>query len=476
MFSIPKPALQLARVEPFHCASTGRFSSARALAGRVWRVAALLLAGWCWPSVLHGGGAPAPHQIEGISRPNPGHVSLNLAGSLATDYQEYFDLFSLESSTDLHNWAVTGSKLRINSSPDPVSFLEQVSGPLRFFRTPTNACPTAFPKPSGPYQVGTISRLFASATRNSNQVGSNRQFMVSIFYPAAPAGWRPPEIVFEPIYGPDLFPFQFLTNPRPVEVITNLVSHALTGLPVLAGANAFPVLVYCHGGTYFRRDNIHKLSELASHGYLVVAADYYHAWYSYLPDGTLVSGGGSFVADGESYSIADTQFLLDELERMNASDPVFAGHFDLSRIGVFGWSVGGGEAGEVCRSDPRVKAAVLYDAAFWITLGLAQAGLDKPFLCINATTELQPGWAAPAIELFNRATRDAIFFQVDGTYHAEFSDIILMDYPGPTELQRTATVIDYTRAFFNHYLLGTSESLLDAPSTNGAAIVNWMKK
>ena len=74
------------------------------------------------------------------------------------------------------------------------------------------------------------------------------------------------------------------------------------------------------------------------------------------------------------------------------------------------------------------------------------------------------------------ATHDAMFFQVDGAYHTEFSDIILMAYPDDTERQRTTLIVDYTRAFFDHYLLGTSEPLLEAPSTNGPVIVNWMKK
>ncbi|MEI6085197.1 MAG: hypothetical protein WCS70_12965 [Verrucomicrobiota bacterium] len=420
-------------------------------------------------------GAAAPHQITAIDRPDSQQVRLSLAGGLATEYQEYYDIFPLETSADQKNWAVTATLFRTNSVAGPILSFQPSTNRVGFFRIPTNGCPTAFPKPTGPYQVGTVSRLFASATRNTTVVGPNRKFMVSLFYPAAPAVWRPPQFVFEPIYGPVLFSSEFLTNPRSVDVITNLLSHAWPGLPVVAGTNSFPVLVYSHGSGYFRRDNIHKFSELASHGYIVVAADDYDSAYSYLPDGTLVTGTGK-INGGEAYSVADNQFLIDELERMNISDPMFAGRFDLSKIGALGWSVGGAVAGDLCRLDARVKAAVLYDAAFWIAPELSQNGLNKPFLCINATTELQAGWAAAAIALFNQATHDALFFQINGTYHAEFSDIILMDYPGTTELQQTALIVNYTRAFFNHYLRGTTEPLLNAPTSNGATIVNWMKK
>lgn len=458
---------------------------------------AVLLAAVCLLAQVGALGAAAPHQIKTVRRLDCQQVRLTLRGRLAGDFQEYFDLFPLETSSDLQNWEVTGTILRTNSvsgsiralqpNTNQVGFLRTPasspkwskgwkrcrSGHVDFFRTPTNACPTAFPKPTGPYLVGTVSRLFASATRNSTELGTNREFMVSVFYPAMPASWRQPDLVFEPSYGPILFSYEFLTNPRPVGVITNLLSHALPGLPVLTGTNSFPVLIYCHGGGYFRRDNIHKMTELASHGYIVVSADY-DAYYSYLPDGTVVYGTGNNSV--HPWFVLDTQFILDQLESMNMSDPQFAGRLDLARIGIVGWSIGGATAAGVSYADPRIKAAVLYDAAFWAAPEVTSSGLNKPFLCINATTELEPGWSAPAIALFNQATQDAMFFQIDGTYHTEFSDIILMDYPGVTERQRTALIVDYTRAFFNHYLLGTTEPLLNAPTSNGATIVNWLKK
>ena len=313
--------------------------------------------------------------------------------------------------------------------------------------------------------------------------------MVSIFYPASPASWRPPEPYFEPIWDTGLprsttvlFGKEILTNPRPAEVPTNLVSHALPGLPLLEGTNRFPILVYAHGGQYFRRDNIHKMTELASYGYVVISADYYDAWFSYLPDGTLA------VYDPETdyahvnlsiglhdMSLLDTRFLLNELERMDRSDSRFGGRLNLNQIGAFGWSFGGAVIADACRSDARVKAAVLYDAAFWSAPDVTLNGLTKPFLCIHSMKPPNPSWPTPAINLVNRALKDAYFFQIADSDHDVFSDVDLIDKPTLFTYQTTALILAYTRAFFDHYLLGRTTPLLDSAPA-GTQVYNWMQK
>ena len=434
-------------------------------------------------------GQSKPHQILSVQSGDPGQIVIGLEGDPDPDFQPFFDIFWLESSYDLIHWQVTHSVLHTNGSTAATQFTSPSNNTACFFRAVTNICPTALPKPTGPYLVGTVSKLFSSATRNSTASGTNREFMVSIFYPASPASWRPPEPYFEPIWDTGtprgvtvLFGKQFLTTPRATEVPTNLVSHALPGLPLLEGKDRFPILVYGHGGQYFRRDNIHKMTELASYGYVVVSADYYDAWFSYLPNGTLA------VYDPQSdydhtklstglhdLSVLDTRFLLDELERLDQSDSRFGGRLDLKKIGVLGWSFGGAVMADVSRTDTRVKAAVLYDAAFWSATGVTLNGLSKPFLCIHSMRPPTPDWPLPAIDLVNRASKDAYFFQITDSDHGNFSDVRLIDKPTPFNYQTTALILRYTRAFFDHYLLGQTTPLLDGPPA-GTQLYNWKQK
>jgi predicted dienelactone hydrolase len=64
-----------------------------------------------------------------------------------------------------------------------------------------------------------------------------------------------------------------------------------------------------------------------------------------------------------SSRLKDIQVLLEELGRMDTSDPLLAGRLDLGRIGMIGFSYGGGTAAETCRRDSRVKCVALLDAA-----------------------------------------------------------------------------------------------------------------
>ncbi len=77
---------------------------------------------------------------------------------------------------------------------------------------------------------------------------------------------------------------------------------------------------------------------------------------------------------------ADLGFALDQLQRLNASDPSgrFTGRLDLQRVGVFGHSLGGATTLEFCSHDPRCKAGIDVDG---LPLGdVVRDGVKQPFM------------------------------------------------------------------------------------------------
>src|SRR6202049_5293986 len=60
---------------------------------------------------------------------------------------------------------------------------------------------------------------------------------------------------------------------------------------------------------------------------------------------------------------ADIAFVLDQLERLNVSDPTgkFTGRLDMTRVGVFGHSFGGAKDAQFCSQDSRCKAGIDVD-------------------------------------------------------------------------------------------------------------------
>jgi predicted dienelactone hydrolase len=83
-----------------------------------------------------------------------------------------------------------------------------------------------------------------------------------------------------------------------------------------------------------------KATNLASHGYVVVAIDHPDCAMSVFPDGQIVRGSAPFPIPGgwenpwRSNRVADVQFVFGELQRWNDSDPLLAGRLDANRAAV----------------------------------------------------------------------------------------------------------------------------------------------
>jgi dipeptidyl aminopeptidase/acylaminoacyl peptidase len=121
----------------------------------------------------------------------------------------------------------------------------------------------------------------------------------------------------------------------------------ITGMMhVPTGAGPFPVIVLLHG--YYERDQYYSGADtwqtaelLAREGYLVVAPDY-RSW------------GDSDIG----ISLFHSGLVIDTLNLLTALDSV--PQADVSRIGLWGHSMGGGVTTKVLVVDDRVQAAVLY--------------------------------------------------------------------------------------------------------------------
>jgi predicted ester cyclase len=163
--------------------------------------------------------------------------------------------------------------------------------------------------------------------------------------------------------------------------------------------------------------------------------------------------------------------VIDQLETLNADDPdaMFTNRLDLDRLGVFGASLGGSAATSTCYADARCKAGVnldgpVYDAA------VVENGVDQPFLYTLSDTRI---FSNP--EFF--AAGDAPFYAAAfaGFEHLDFGDFPL--WTNPAEQLRAAhwlgsvapdRAVEMTRAyvlaFFDKYLKGAEDTLLDVPS------------
>ena len=363
-----------------------------------------------------------------------------------------------------------------------------------------------FARPTGPFAVGSYDWLWVDERRSeiyTKDPSDKRKLPITVWYPAeAIAGAQPASYVRRLAeFGPN----------SPLSALSAVKTHATLGAPVAKAQRKYPVLVYSHGAGWPRFSATFLTEELASHGYVVFAID-----HPGLDQTVSFSDGTSFHADTLRPSppdpkqaplvsaqqtleflnavdfpvwIADSRFVLDQIEALDQAPGPFRGRLDLDRIGILGWSFGGATALEMLRTDPRVKAAVNHDGRLFG--GVTSEPIGRPFMMFHHggdDTLAAPPATRPttrtivamsrAIDSAARARATADWYDVTlaRTNHGHFSDLplFLALFSDTTLLPGTrahAIINAYTLAFFDRYLKGQPSALLAGPAPSFSEVI-----
>jgi hypothetical protein len=181
------------------------------------------------------------------------------------------------------------------------------------------------------------------------------------------------------------------------------------------------------------------------------------------------------------------------LNRLNASDTLFAGRMDLGRLGAIGYSWGCVTVAEFCRIDARCKAVVLLDVGSILGAApdLIQFGLQKPFLSINSTMGPRPAipagynpeWLYASRVLFTNAIDNAYWLQIQSSSHQSFQDrgSLISDPtrtadPTPVSREQSRTTRACLLSFVDKYLKNQDDHLFDNPAAVYTYIINLQSK
>ena len=346
------------------------------------------------------------------------------------------------------------------------------------------------PSPSGLYPVGT--RLYELTDESRRELYSGREearrFMIQIWYPseADTSNEQSPWMANAGIYAPAIatyidMPAYFLDHLALVKV------PAYKESDVARADRAFPVILFSHGWNGFNAQNTSQALELASHGYVVVGIQHtYGAVITVFPDGTIANNNPSALASDdapvEEYEViahklsdqwaGDLGFTLSFLEGQNKDlGSPFHQKLNLSLVGAYGHSTGGGAAIQFCGTDLRCKAVLGLDPFMRpVAYEVIDSGLPQP-----AFFMFSQRWADDVDsrnnELFNRfyphVGSSLGVVSIDGTAHYDFSDLPLLSpltpqlgLKGPINGKRVTTIVnDYLLSFFEATLNGKPDDL-----------------
>jgi len=420
---------------------------------------------------------PLPHGFSRITALPDQTISLTLTGRVASLFRPYFDLYPIETCSDLATWQPLTTLLRTNVSTNALVYFDSNSGQWssRFYRTVTNLLITPTVKPTGPFAVGKISFLLSDPSRtNRYNIRTNSSFMVSYWYPAEPGpGELPGTWEDKPLAQDPNFWGSYTDR------VPRFVAHSYPSAKVSNAQSNYPPVIYVPGFTGTRAENQEKFEDLASHGYIVISADHWEVYGTVYPDRGYLHGVGgdlsntNFAATAFSRRMQDLWVVLADLDGANAGDPVLAGRIDVGNVGFMGFSFGGGVSGEICRTNRRCKAALFLDPSAQGADELLHLGLAKPWLLMSATAAN----ANSTIQsFFDKATNNAVWFVLSNTVHSSFAYGYETVDPSPANRELQLTMKTYILSFFNKHLKGQDDHLLDGPSTNFPRVVNFMRK
>jgi len=422
----------------------------------------------------------AAHHFAGIATSSDHSIRLELSGAVPFALRNYYDLFPIESSQDLVTWQPLTTLLRTNSATNVLIYADADAVGLahRFYRTPTNELTTAVPPPDGPYPVGTMSRLVMNSSRTILYGGTNRSFMVSVWYPALATAGVLPAVYIDPKIAALGSSFCVTANYR------GMCAHALPSVPMVTNEALYPVVFYSHGLQLLRTDNTRKVENLASYGFVVVALDNVDCKATVFPDGTLLNGitdpnpvpGDPLTLRIATNRVKDIAFLLGQISQWNTSDPFFRGRLDLNNVGMFGHSFGGGTSAGACAQIVGIKAGLSLDGGWPVN---PIPAFSQPFLILSGGdyNPYMQQFRDAYTNLFGRLTHDVYYAHLTNSAHCDFNEQPWFDSPTSTTLIRRALVQDlYIVSFFRKYLRGEDDHFLDSAPTNWPEVDVFLKK
>lgn len=350
------------------------------------------------------------------------------------------------------------------------------------------------------FKVGTKSFTWKDSSRVDAYYGKKRLINVQIWYPVD-AHLQSEDYPRSPYYYRIEEAYQSLPywSEEDLALVLSVETNSLVKAPIAEPGVTFPLLIFSPSlGANLSAYSFYA-EQLAQEGYIVVGVNHlYESEYVFDKEGKFFLNNVTFhdslknleipeqitaeeyrVVKGQRQKVLgeDLIFCLNQLISLN--DTEFSNQIDLSKVGVYGHSIGGTAAVYAAYLDPRFRAVLNLDGTS-PSVALVE-GIKQPFMFIEDLTDYRnhQGYAKMhqrRSDFCKKVGGDAYRVLIAGISHNSFLDgnyYIAESADGKMAALRVLEQTEsYMLQFFDHYLRGeTSE--LEATTTEALEILTF---
>jgi dienelactone hydrolase len=292
-------------------------------------------------------------------------------------------------------------------------------------------------EPQGDHKVGTRIFRWVDMDRNE-QITSDPNDKRNVIIQA----WYPTEQNAEGIHasyldGLDRLPGKVGGIPSFIfDHYDQIDTHGILDAPISKKLDHWPVVIFLTGNSAARAFYTSLVTDLASHGYVVLAIDHpYEALITQLVDGSVATPIEvhlknepnllNFMKRRLDLRVEDVGFVIDQLGELKTSDSFFSS-LDQNRIFIAGHSLGGATAAVAMAQDSRIKAAVNIDGTLYGELPKPVGPL--PFMLIESNKEdsARYVWYENGNRKFFRQFEGGFRYEITEADHYSFTDAPLL--------------------------------------------------
>jgi hypothetical protein len=300
-------------------------------------------------------------------------------------------------------------------------------------------------KPTGQYRIGFEDFHWINKDVCPDPIGSNKydfspenknrchEVMVRIYYPTIQS--QPRSFYYKPFV--EWQKQEFLKqvpaiSKEQLDQFSLMRSFSIEKAEIVKGKK-FPILFFSPGGGYPAQAYENFITELVSHGYIVVGINTPFVNFAALANGHLIMSGSEKIknkADMEALSVplqlSDLTYVFKRVRNLS-----FSNAFDLHHIGLFGHSIGARVLADFSHAHPTwIQAAATMDIGF-DTTDASRMKFMMPFMhLVSAHRKLEPS-SPTKFELGNKGYLVVVSPNKqnhDYSYHMSFSDLSTLQY------------------------------------------------